>query len=121
MTQPWDDWEDLPAGMYRHAGVIDSGKVGQSIDLLSDAEEFATAAREMVQAWPVAAAYNLRLPASRNSWIGHAACCYRHGASALETRTAWGLLTSHIQRRANAVAFKIAMESQGGAHAETLF
>lgn len=123
MTRPWDSWEDYAAGLYQHR--LAPGRVQDSVRLLSDAAGFEEAAWEMVCAWPNAADHNLYLlTTGRQAWIGQATCCYHHGATAEETRAAWGQLSNETQDRANKVASAIADEYLSGGrwnNAETLF
>jgi hypothetical protein len=121
MILPWSNWEDYAAGLYEHRFYM--GQVQASVKLLSDPDEFAAAAREMVREWPHAADHNLHLPSGRRAWIGQAACCYHHGATAEETAGAWGRLSNQVQRRANAIASIIAKDylDGRGPGAETLF
>ena len=123
-TQPWDSWEDYAAGLYRHRPCTRGVWVQESVKLLSAADEFGEVAREMIHAWPNAAAHNLNLNlrAGRQAWIGQATCCYHHGATAEETAAAWGRLSNRTQSRANRIAATVADEYLNGGHrAETLF
>jgi len=121
--QPWDKWEDYAAGLYRHRPSTRGIWVQESVKLLSAADVFGEVAREMVSAWPHAAAHNLNLPSGRRAWIGQASCCYHHGATAEETAQAWGRLSNRTQIRANRVASAVIDEYlNGGRHgAEALF
>lgn len=120
--RPWDSWEDYAAGLYGRTtrGI---GPVLDSVKLLSRGGEFAETAREMLREWPHAAAHNLNLPTGRRAWIGQAACCYHHGATAAETCAAWGRLPNEVQRRANEIADTVIGEYLNGGWygAETLF
>jgi hypothetical protein len=120
-TPPWDDWEDFKAGLYEHR--FSPVQVYESVQLLSDPDEFAETAREMIREWPRAAAYNLGLPSGRRAWVGQAACCYHHDATREETTYAWGRLSNGVQRRANKIAATLIDEYLSGrlASAETLF
>jgi hypothetical protein len=122
-TRPWDKWEDYAAGMYQHRLRFSLGPVMASVKLLATPDEFAETAREMIRAWPYAAAHNLNLPSGRRAWIGQASCCYHHDATAEETRSAWGRLPNETQRRANEVASAVIDEYLSGGQygAETLF
>jgi hypothetical protein len=117
----WAKWEDYGAGLYN--SVLRADKVQQSLQLLADPDAFYEAAREMIREWRRAARHNLgHLVASRRSWIGQATCCYVHGASAAETRAAWGELSLDQQRRANASADALIEQyERGWLNAETLF
>jgi hypothetical protein len=122
MTLPWSNWEDYKAGLYEHRFYM--GQVQASVKLLSDPDQFAEAAREMVREWPHAAAHNLNLPSGRRAWIGQATCCYHHGATASETASAWGRLSNEAQRRANKIASAVTDDYLSGRRqpgAQTLF
>ena len=121
MTQHWIDWEDYQAGMY-DARLLDVN-VSAAAFLLTDPGGFHESAREMLREWPRSAHQNLHFMWSgRNAWVGQATCCYSVGATAAETRHAWGSLTNQQQDRANAVARLVRAEWAKGVHdAETLF
>jgi len=120
-SQPWDNWEDYAAGLYGRS--FRPGAILDSVRLLSSADEFAETAREMIRAWPGAAAHNLRLLRTGcRAWVGQSSCCYHHGATAIETAAAWGRLSNVTQDRANKIAASAAAEyMMGGLRAETLF
>lgn len=124
MTTPsWNDWEDFQAGLYALTSVRPD-VVASSVDLLARPDEFLEVAREMVREWANAAEHNIvHLWTGRRAWIGQASCCYAHGATAAETREAWGKLSNQDQRAANEVADDVAdrfrKEVMDGA--ETLF
>jgi hypothetical protein len=100
---PWETWEDYTAGMYR--GTLDLDRQADSARLLADPGGFTETAREMLREWPTAARQNLtNMWSGRNAWLGQAACCYAHGATAADTRAAWGTLTNAQQNAANAAA-----------------
>ena len=104
MLNPWDDWDDYLAGLYEKRPIEDS-KVASSVALLSDPDQFFEVAREMVREWESAAKQNLvHIITGQQAWIGQASCCYAHGATSEETRTAWGLLSNSVQDQANSVA-----------------
>lgn len=99
----WDQWEDYQAGLYRPGTNPDLAEAAAAV--LRDPDQFGEAAREMLREWPNAAEQNLsRMDTSRNAWLGQATCCYVTGASAADTKAAWGTLTSFQQITANRVA-----------------
>tara|TARA_R110000868_G_scaffold92651_1_gene257004 strand:- start:1278 stop:1646 length:369 start_codon:yes stop_codon:yes gene_type:complete len=100
---PWESWEDWLAGLYKSR--LDAEKVIEAQTLLSSAEQFDEAAREMIRMWPIAALHNLgHLKTGHRSWLGQATACYSVGATSLETRQAWGELSNNAQCAANLVA-----------------
>lgn len=122
MTNSWDDWEDYKAGLYEKR-ALRASVINQSAELLSDPDQFLEVGLEMVREWGNAATQNLvNLATGKQAWIGQASCCYAHGATADETKVAWGLLTNWKQIGANRVADSIeAGFMRGRNHAQTLF
>jgi hypothetical protein len=111
----WDYWEDYRAGMYR--SDMDPWRSALSEALLGDPDHFYEVAREMIREWPNSAHHNLvNMWSGRNAWLGQAACCYAHGATAADTKAAWGLLTNDQQRAANAVARTVQEQWERGKH-----
>ncbi len=103
----WDLWEDYCAGLYSTQSV-DAARRADSARLLADPGGFAEVAREMLREWPNAARQQLsHMWSGRNAWLGQAACCYAHGATAADTRAAWGTLSNRQQSEANAVARQV--------------
>jgi|ERR1035441_1312447 hypothetical protein len=122
MLNPWDNWNDYLAGLYENRPV-EIEKVSQSVQLLSNPDEFFEVALEMVREWDKAATQNLvNLATGQQAWIGQASCCYAHGATSEETRLAWGQLSNTIQDKANSIANAV-IEGfvRGRNHAQTLF
>lgn len=120
--EPWVEWEDWQAGMYRRRQA-DPEKVRMSALLLSDPNQFLEVAHEMIRSWPVAAYHNLvEVGSHRRSWTGQASCCYAHGATGGDTVAAWGGLSNVTQREANRIA-DLAVDAllRGGRCGETLF
>lgn len=118
----WSKWEDWNAGLY-DTNRYDADRVTLSADLLADSDHFREVAREMVREWPNATFHNLtHMWSGRNAWLGQAACCYAHKATAAETREAWGRLTNAQQDAANHVARTVRSDLERGIKdAETLF
>ena len=110
---PFDSWEDFGAGMY--APRLDPETVAMAQGLLTDCEAFREAATEMVRDWPTSATQNLRhMWSGRNAWLGQATCCYSVGATAGETRAAWGLMDNGAHRAANDVARAVRLAWEKG-------
>jgi len=121
-TRPWADWEDWHAGLYARR-LVRAESIVASLALLADADTFLEVGHEMVRTWPHAARHNLdHMWSGRRAWIGQASCCYAHGATADETKQAWGGLANAVQARANAIADEIAdAYHRGWRYAQTLF
>lgn len=99
----WDHWEDYRHGLY--SPFMHPDRQAASAGLLRDPDHFREVACEMLRAWPNSAYHNLsNMWSGRNAWLGQASCCYSHGATAADTRAAWGTLTQIEQRLANEVA-----------------
>lgn len=99
----WNEWEDYHAGLYKPDRNRDLER--QAADLLRDADQFREAAIEMLREWPNSAQHNLdHMWSGRNAWLGQATACYVYGATAADTRAAWGTLTNTEQRAANEIA-----------------
>lgn len=61
--------------------------------------------RAVIAAWPLSAQHQLsNRRQNRRSWLGQAACRFAVDATALATRTAWGLLTDPQRADANGAA-----------------
>lgn len=113
---PWHTWEDYQHGLYTVTFTPDD--ITASAALLADPDQFLEVAAEMVREWPVAAFHNLtNMPTSRNAWVGQASCLYAHGAPAVATRQAWGLLSDAQRRDANKVAETIRVRWEQNAEA----
>ena len=122
MTNGWDDWEDYNEGMYERRAIRES-MVVLSVDLLSDPDQFLEVGAEMVRVWGNAARQNLvNISTGKQAWIGQASCCYAHGATAEETKAAWGRMSNWSQVGANRVADVIeGVFLRGRNDAKTLF
>lgn len=99
----WEDWQN---GLYRTDGTDDAMRLTQlSINLLGDPVAFESAARAVLERWPIATEVNLTNRAeNRRAWMGRASCCLNHGAPEYATRPGWFMLTEQQQDAANAVA-----------------
>ncbi len=119
---PWDEWEDYQAGLYEKRPV-DESKITDSVELLSNPDEFYEVAREMIREWDNSARQNLYLSVTgRQAWVGQASCCYHHGATAEETRQAWGKMSSSAQFMADGAANRAINEYlKWSEYGETLF
>lgn len=120
--KPWERWEDWRAGLYlQRPEELELSR--QARALLCDPDQFREAAREMLREWPAAAEHNLmNMWSGRRSWVGQATCCYSLGATAADTRDAWGLMSNPQQRLANAVADQVIAEWRKETQdAQTLF
>lgn len=74
-------------------------------ELLTDVPLFDAAMAGALAAWPIAAEHWLTRPGAKSrSWLGAAACMWKHGAPRRCTREAWWLMTEDQQIAANAAA-----------------
>lgn len=104
VAHPYTRWEDYRAGMYGKSETPGEHR-DDAYELLTDPAAFASALAGMLQAWPDAAENWLSRPGAKSrSWLGAAACMWRHKAPQHCTRDAWWLLTEDQQARANQVA-----------------
>lgn len=118
---PFDTWEDWNAGMYLARLDLDMAVAARG--LLCDQEAFREAATEMLREWPTAAHQNLaHMQSGRNAWVGQATCCYSLGATAAETRQAWGMMSNTDQTKANETARRVrSIWEKGDRDAQTSF
>jgi len=85
--------------------------IEKSFDLLSEADAFEEACRQVLKAWPYSTEHNLSARCmNRKAWIGWAACCVQHGSTEYTTRNAWRLLSNEQQEAANNAAQKVIKE-----------
>lgn len=104
---PYTDWECWQHGLYLPR--LQEQEVAAAVGLLGDGSAFYAACRRVLSEWPVSATVHLSdRQRNRNAYLGAAACRLVADATMVETRVAWGRLTSHQQRIANTVARTIA-------------
>lgn len=110
--EPYWKWEDFHSGMYEVPASADVDRLAMLAgSLLSDCGAFGSAARQMIEAWPVASAVHLTAVATnRRSWVGQASCCFIHGVPEIATRAAWKALTERERDSANDVADEVISE-----------
>lgn len=109
---PYWEWEDYANGMYEIPTTGDMNRLsGLAASMLSDAGWFGATARQVIQAWPVAAAVNLTSRSgNRRAWVGQASCSFGLRVPELATRAAWKTLTQDIREVANDVADEVISE-----------
>jgi hypothetical protein len=105
-------WEDFIAGMYNSNDVLDKDKkVIDSINLLSNPNDFYEICQNILDQWKNASDVNLsNKNQNRKAWLGAAACMYKCNAPEYLTRIAWSLLNKQTQDKANKIAEKIILE-----------
>lgn len=108
----YQKWEDYLFGMYNTNDVMDKDKkVIDSINLLSNPNEFYKTCKLILIEWKNASDVNLsNKNQNRKAWLGAAACMYKCKAPEYLTRIAWSLLNKSIQDNANKIAEKIIKE-----------
>ena len=108
----YEKWEDYLCGMYNSNDVFDKDKkVIESINLLSNTNDFYETCQTILIEWKNASDVNLsNRNQNRKAWLGAAACMYKCKAPEYLTRIAWGLLNKDVQDKANKIAEKIIQE-----------
>jgi len=115
MTQvfePYWKWEDFQHGMYEVPSADDVDRLAMlARSLLGDCIAFGSAARQMIETWPIASSVHLTaVGTNRRSWVGQASCCFAHGVPEIATRAAWKSLTERERDSANDVADEVICE-----------
>jgi ParB-like chromosome segregation protein Spo0J len=108
----FDKWECVKAGFY--ATTKDGWTREQCeqayFDLLTDCNEFESAARKVLEQWPMSCEHYLTNSAmNRLAWIGQASVCFKYGVPS-QFSSGWNLLSDEQQKGANAVALKVLNE-----------
>ena len=108
----YQKWEDYLCGMYNANDVIDKDKkVIESINLLSNPNDFYITCQKILIDWKISSDVNLsNRNQNRKAWLGAAACMYKCNAPEYLTRIAWSLLNKKKQDSANKIAEKIILE-----------
>ena len=116
---PYWDWEDFNNGMYDTPALADMPELSkQAASLLSCAERFANACKQLINDWPIASAVNLtNLGTNRRAWLGQAACNFVAGVPEVATRAACKELTEDQRRKANQIADEAIREYQSKSRA----
>jgi hypothetical protein len=88
-------WEEYHAGMWRkESRLYEERELPKAISFTSDHVKYGGAMLEVVENWKYSCENNLsNLSINRKAWIGHAACCYKHGWPEYLVRRAWWNLT----------------------------
>lgn len=101
----YTDWEDFKHGMYKKHCIDKDKKLIDSINLLSNPDNFYNVLSELVKEWPISTSEHLtNVSENRRAWLGAAACCYYCNAPEFITRIAWSMLNNDVQERANTIA-----------------
>ena len=105
--RPWQEWEDVPAGMWTDRPV-EPLQVEGSRAVLSHAAGFEALACRMIAEWPVSACAHLSdRRRGRRAWVGQATCCWSHGATRWETIEAWMAMPRALRDAANDAALNV--------------
>ena len=103
----YTEWEDYKNGMYDSSNIR-LEFVELSKNLLSNPKEFKRIGVEMFRDWLKASQNHLtNKNSNRRSWIGQAACSYKHNSTESETRKAWNELETNTKIKANLIADEI--------------
>lgn len=118
---PYWLWEDYERGLYADSETFDA-HMDASAELLADPLTLEAAMRAAVDAYPYSAEHNLTASEGRRSWLGQAACFYKHGSPEACTRVAWWTLTDEQRAAANEAADRVADDYEKARDgAQTLF
>lgn len=102
----YTDLEEYHAGMWKiYSGAKRKRFIKLSAQLMKRPMEFEAQMNRAIQAWPKSCIFNFTAPSvNKIAWLGHAGCCYAHGASEESTRAAWHTLNQEEQDGANQAA-----------------
>ena len=79
-----------------------------AIKLLSNEKEFYNAGLRLLNEWKISCEENLtNLNQNRVAYIGQACCCLVYGIPEIVTKSAWKIIDSETQFKANKIAEKI--------------
>lgn len=103
---PYWLWEDFKNGMWRRLKKEEEIKLLPSIiEFTGNYELYGGAMFEVIKEWKYSCEHNLSdFSVNRRAWLGHAACCYKHGWPEYLVREAWNQLTINQQNLANKMA-----------------
>jgi hypothetical protein len=108
----FDKWECVKHGFYASTkdGMTKEQCEECYRDFLSDTDRFRTAAKAMVDAWPMSCEHYLtNVSMNRIAWIGQASVCFKLGIPSC-FRGGWSLLSKEQQDAADAVALEVLNE-----------
>jgi len=99
-------WEDYQNGMYRKVSKDEETELlPKIIEFTGDYQLYGGAMFEVIKHWKFACEHNLTdLNINRRAWLGHAACCFKHGWPEYLVREAWNQLNQKQQNLANKMA-----------------
>jgi len=105
---PYHLWEDYINGMWRTVSKdLEAEILPLAIEFTGDHKLYGAAMLQVVEQWPYSCEHNLtNTSINRKAWLGHAACCLKHGWPEYLVRQAWHELTQKQQDDANAQAAK---------------
>jgi hypothetical protein len=100
---PYWLWEEFKAGMWRKETVgYEQINFESIIEFTGNHEAYGAAMLEVIEHWQISCEDKLtNLSINRKAWLGHAACCYKHGYPEYLVRKAWGTLTENQRELAN--------------------
>ena len=111
----YETWEDYQSGMYQpscieslNTGVSKEERIEKAIELLSDAKLCREYMQKVVSEWTIATEEVLTNPESNGrAWLGQCACFMYGRCHDEETRKAWVMLKTPIQKAANKIAEQV--------------
>ena len=103
---PYWKWEDYKNGMWRKVSKEEELKLlPEIINFTGDYKLYGAAMFEVIKYWKYSCEHNLTdMGMNRKAWVGHAACCYKHGYPEYLVREAWNTLSTKQQSLANKMA-----------------
>ena len=109
---PYWFWEDYINGMWRKLTKEEEIKMlPEVIEFTGNHKLYGSAMFEVIKEWKYSCEHNLTdLNVNRRAWLGHAACCYKHGYPEYLVREAWNRLTVKQQNLANKMAEEAIIE-----------
>jgi hypothetical protein len=103
---PYWQWEDYKAGMWRKISKEEELSIlPEIIKFTGNYEDYGAAMFEVINHWKYSCEHNLSdMSMNRRAWLGHAACCFKHGYPEYLVREAWNQLSVKQQSLANKMA-----------------
>jgi hypothetical protein len=100
---PYWLWEEYINGMWRNeTPEYERDNIQKIIEFTGNHIEYGNAMFEVIENWNYSCEDKLsNISINRKAWIGHAACCFKHGYPEYLVRQAWKQLTDKQRELAN--------------------
>jgi hypothetical protein len=100
---PYWLWEEFISGMWRKETIeYEQANFENIVQFTGNHEIYGDAMLEVIENWQISCEDKLsNISLNRKAWLGHAACCYKHGYPEYLVRKAWGTLTENQRELAN--------------------